>query len=599
VNAKWPERDFDKESAALLRKTTAMGAREIERAYEDLNGPDPFAAVRALAEQALRTCAAQSQEAPAQLRAAYEGTAVPPSSRRTGATPPVLHAQVHRPHPVPVASMIRMAQAEAASASAALQDAHIEYLRRAEMFEIEPGPIPHIYGPHEAMAWRCRILAWLSTATGMLGAFWLAAAAFGGPAAGALAAVALFAMMEFTVSLALGAVLETRTFFARSRALWGLCLGLLLLGILVVWAGRSATDDGAARFLEYSPLAWCAIELSLAFLGAWAFLGQRRYGWSGAVVRHYRALQERQSALLHRIEYLRRQLEGKARSSGFGEPCEVYVGATGVVYEGIRGADEDYERERSEAPQAGRRRGGGIGVSRPSWAAMYQRVAQEPASGVTRFMQSISQSLALDDFRSAWWSRIMVLLTFVTISVAIATLDWGVLSRALKLLGGAEHPPDLSVLSSGALASGLAIGVNSSGGLTDWISPDHDGGLIMRYPAGQAWGTVFITAGAALPAPRPQTDLSSYQTLLIEMRGDAGETINVGIKDATQPDDGHELRIPLQISGDWRTYTVPLKSFTGADLKKIYVLAEFVFEGTQAKTIEVRSVKFTRAAHPP
>jgi hypothetical protein len=131
-----------------------------------------------------------------------------------------------------------------------------------------------------------------------------------------------------------------------------------------------------------------------------------------------------------------------------------------------RGADEVYERKGAGSNEADRY--ADIDALRSSWAALHQRIPQEPsAAAVTRFVRTMSlHILALEDLRSAWWQRLTALLT-VTISLAIATLEWGVVSQALKLFVAPPHPPDLSVLSGGALASGLDVGVNSSGGIND------------------------------------------------------------------------------------------------------------------------------------
>jgi len=98
-----------------------------------------------------------------------------------------------------------------------------------------------------------------------------------------------------------------------------------------------------------------------------------------------------------------------------------------------------------------------------------------------------------------------------------------------------------------ALASGLDIGINTSGGLTSWLAPEPPrpapGDLRMVCPGGQAWCAMFVTSGPAISTfPRPGIDLSGYQTLTVEIEGDPGTTIQVGFKGATQPDYRPELR---------------------------------------------------------
>jgi hypothetical protein len=183
------------------------------------------------------------------------------------------------------------------------------------------------------------------------------------------------------------------------------------------------------------------------------------------------------------------------------------------------------------------------------------------------------------------------------------SLAWILTINPIAVLLFAQNPQPLNVLIGTQLASGLAIGINTSGGLTNWLAPEppppSPGDLKMVCPPAQAWCAMFITYGPALSTfPRPGIDLSGYQTLTVEIEGDSGTTIQVGIKDATQPDTGAETKVTLQVASNWTTFTIPLSSFTGANLKNIYVPCEFVFPGgPQAQTLRVRSIAFSSA--PP
>jgi hypothetical protein len=151
----------------------------------------------------------------------------------------------------------------------------------------------------------------------------------------------------------------------------------------------------------------------------------------------------------------------------------------------------------------------------------------------------------------------------------------------------AQCPPDQLILNGASLGNGVEVGLNTSGGRTDWLSNDGTS-FIMRYPASQAWGAVFFTFGPA--GSRQGRDISGCSALVLEMSGDAG-SVEVGIKDAQQRDDGTETKVPVQITGEWQTYAFPLTRFVGADLKRIYLPAEIVFGGSQAQTVRVRSIK--------
>ena len=58
----------------------------------------------------------------------------------------------------------------------------------------------------------------------------------------------------------------------------------------------------------------------------------------------------------------------------------------------------------------------------------------------------------------------------------------------------AQSPVDREVLSGTKLAEGFDMGVNTSGGRTDWLTQEV-GAMKMAYPAQQSWGAVFVTVG--------------------------------------------------------------------------------------------------------
>ena len=153
------------------------------------------------------------------------------------------------------------------------------------------------------------------------------------------------------------------------------------------------------------------------------------------------------------------------------------------------------------------------------------------------------------------------------------------------------HP----IYSGGSLTAGYDMGVNTSGGLTNWVS-NANGQMCMAYPSNQDWGAVFITAGPPTNPPRPGTDLSQYRTLSVDLRGESGgEFVSVGIKDDTDPDDGSERKyIVSNLTPEWQSISIPLSHFTAtADLSRLYVVTEFVFEpGTPAETVCFRNIQY-------
>lgn len=178
-----------------------------------------------------------------------------------------------------------------------------------------------------------------------------------------------------------------------------------------------------------------------------------------------------------------------------------------------------------------------------------------------------------------------------------------VLASTLMLLGNsslvlAQCGSDLSLVSGKSITPGYAINLNTSNGLTNWLSNDGSE-LIMQYPGGQGqYGFVFVTDGPSIPpGNRPGRDVSAYQTLQLVMKGDPGSVVNVGIKDSSQPDDGSETTVAITVAASYQTYSIPLSNFVGANLKSIYVMVEWVFLGSQPQTLDVKSVAYSCA--PP
>jgi len=144
------------------------------------------------------------------------------------------------------------------------------------------------------------------------------------------------------------------------------------------------------------------------------------------------------------------------------------------------------------------------------------------------------------------------------------------------------------------LAAGYDLGVNTSGGQTNWVS-DHNGYMCLGYPPNQTWGAVFITFGTPKPPPRPGRDLSAYQTLSLDLKGSTGgESVRVALKDNTDPDNGSEAKVLISnLTTSWQTYKIPLTSFSTADLTRLYMVTGFIFEnGTPAETVCFRNVRY-------
>ena len=155
-----------------------------------------------------------------------------------------------------------------------------------------------------------------------------------------------------------------------------------------------------------------------------------------------------------------------------------------------------------------------------------------------------------------------------------------------------------TILDGPRLSPGFDIGVDSSGAKRDWLSVDPSNGLRMIYPSNQAWGTVFITVGKPVDPPRPDLDFTDFVFLVVELKGDAGRQIQVGIKSSADPDTGAEVKQTINLTGDWQTQVFPLGGFAGEDLGHLYVPCEFVFSGPQPVGVLVRSVRYVKSIAP-
>jgi hypothetical protein len=155
------------------------------------------------------------------------------------------------------------------------------------------------------------------------------------------------------------------------------------------------------------------------------------------------------------------------------------------------------------------------------------------------------------------------------------------------------------------LSEGYDMGVNTSGGITDWVTDQH-GYMQCNYPPGQDWGAVFITTIplTGVVGDREPKDFSAYDYLALDLKGGAGgERVSIGVKTHTDPDNGLEPKfVADNLTTDWVTYKIPLSdlvrepNYPASRFQTLYVVCELVFEpGTPAETVCFRNVQFEMA----
>jgi hypothetical protein len=117
--------------------------------------------------------------------------------------------------------------------------------------------------------------------------------------------------------------------------------------------------------------------------------------------------------------------------------------------------------------------------------------------------------------------------------------------------------------------------------------------LRIDYHGGAAWGGIWF-ASSSVSSDRQGLDYSGYDTLLLELKGDAGgENILINLEDATDPADGRSTRIALQLSDSWQTYEIDLADFETADLSNLFTALGFVFLD-ESVSFSIRTAKFVK-----
>lgn len=164
----------------------------------------------------------------------------------------------------------------------------------------------------------------------------------------------------------------------------------------------------------------------------------------------------------------------------------------------------------------------------------------------------------------------------------------------ISLLSNHVLSQDYPIYVGQEFTTGFDMGVDTDTKKRDWVS-NQNGFMKMEYPSGQIWGAVFITIGKPQDPPRPFQNFIGYSTLSVEMKGENGnEKVDIGIKDNMDPDNGQETKRTITVTNDWEVYELPLREFSTADLSHLYVVIEFVFGGTNGRTVYFKNVKYNR-----
>jgi hypothetical protein len=148
-------------------------------------------------------------------------------------------------------------------------------------------------------------------------------------------------------------------------------------------------------------------------------------------------------------------------------------------------------------------------------------------------------------------------------------------------------------------SAGLDMGVDDSAHQRDWVKDAADKKSHALYYPGYPplrWGALFITVGKPTDQNRPGLDYSQFGHLIVTMKGRMNDEVQVGVKDLTQPDTGHEPKqtVIIQTVG-WHDYPIDLRNLAqrGTKLNELYVVCELVFAEKPAQVF-LKNVRFER-----
>ena len=153
------------------------------------------------------------------------------------------------------------AQIDALNAKQA--EVHVEFLKQADEYGIDPEPIPHTHTPHEELSRRCLSGFLLATFGGIFVAILLTAGAVSNRLLGALGAALIFVAAEVVVDLGVSAVSHRKQFMDNFRWFYLPPLLLFFISLSIILLGRLATPEMADQLLNITAYTWWGLETAL------------------------------------------------------------------------------------------------------------------------------------------------------------------------------------------------------------------------------------------------------------------------------------------------------------------------------------------------
>ena len=152
----------------------------------------------------------------------------------------------------------------------------------------------------------------------------------------------------------------------------------------------------------------------------------------------------------------------------------------------------------------------------------------------------------------------------------------------------------VNILSNGDVPTGFDIKYSASSLFGNYFSKEKDY-LVMAYPENTfEWGSPYFWVNA-LQGRVNEMDFSTYTKVVLEMKGEmGGEVFQIAMKDKSDPNDGSESRVSLELTSEWKVYEIETSQFATADMKTIMIPLAFIFTGPTGRKIHVRSIQFKK-----
>jgi hypothetical protein len=166
---------------------------------------------------------------------------------------------------------------------------------------------------------------------------------------------------------------------------------------------------------------------------------------------------------------------------------------------------------------------------------------------------------------------------------------------SIPLVAQPGNLPDLPVIDGNSLGPNLniALDTGSHAPMGMDVSPTGDS-LVFTYSGGQICSPSPCMDNFALISNQASSsvDYSSYQALLVRLKGDTGSSVEIAVQDSAQTA-GTQTTVLLRVSPDYQTYYIPLSWFLHANLKSLSYPAQLIFKGSQRQTLTVSKIAYT------